>query len=91
MGLHYLALYVCSAAAAAASCTANLLPTYHSVILLFTNPEERENVCATLPSEMIIYLQMPPTNSHKPLLRRERAGVKRQRESGRWERRRRDV
>lgn len=42
MGLHYLVVYVCSAAAA--SYTANPLPTYHSVILLFTNPGERENL-----------------------------------------------
>lgn len=42
MELHYLVVYVCSAAAA--SYTANRLPTYHSVILLFTNPGERENL-----------------------------------------------
>lgn len=35
MGLHYLVVYVCSAAAA--SYIANPLPIYHSVILLFTN------------------------------------------------------
>lgn len=36
MGLHYLVVCVCSAAAA--SYIANPLPIYHSVILLFTNP-----------------------------------------------------
>lgn len=42
MALHYLVVYVCSAAAA--SYIANPLPTYHRVILLFTNPGERENL-----------------------------------------------
>ncbi len=42
MGLHYLVVCVCTAAAA--SYIANPLPTYHSVILLFTNPGERENL-----------------------------------------------